>query len=317
MRRMREPGIDLQMLRHVEQSRMVEICRSLVKSKHFNGFIIGTIIVAGIVVGIETFPEMERSYAGLWKVLDKVILAIFTVEILIKMVALAPNPLRFFRDGWNVFDFVIVAVCFLPFGGSYVAVLRLFRLLRVLRLITVVPKLQIIVGAILRSLPSMFYVTVLLGLLFYIYAVIGVMFFRGNDPVHFGDLWTSMLSLFRVVTLEDWTDVMYIQMFGSDAYQGYNQSVEGMEITPKAQPLLGAFYFVSFVLIGTMIMLNLVIGVVINGMDNAQKEVAERQLLRLLEHDDEKGIAELERHEQIEVLRHKLRTINDELEHLA
>ena len=296
---------------------MVEICRSLVKSKHFNGFIIGTIIVAGIVVGIETFPEMERSYAGLWKVLDKVILAIFTVEILIKMVALAPNPLRFFRDGWNVFDFVIVAVCFLPFGGSYVAVLRLFRLLRVLRLITVVPKLQIIVGAILRSLPSMFYVTVLLGLLFYIYAVIGVMFFRGNDPVHFGDLWTSMLSLFRVVTLEDWTDVMYIQMFGSDAYQGYNQSVEGMEITPKAQPLLGAFYFVSFVLIGTMIMLNLVIGVVINGMDNAQKEVAERQLLRLLEHDDEKGIAELERHEQIEVLRHKLRTINDELEHLA
>lgn len=296
---------------------MVENCRKLVKSNRFQGFIIGTIIVAGIVVGIETFPELEHAYSGLWKVLDKLILAIFTIEIIIKMIALAPNPLRFFKAGWNVFDFIIVVVCYMPFGGGYAAVLRLFRLLRVLRLVTVVPKLQILVGAILRSLPSMFYVTVLLGLLFYIYAVVGVMFFRENDPVHFGDLWTSMLSLFRVVTLEDWTDVMYIQMLGSDAYAGYNQSVEGMNITPKAQPLLGAFYFVSFVLIGTMIMLNLVIGVVISGMDNAQKEVAERQLQRLLQHNDEKGIAELERHEQIEVLRHKLRTINDELEHLV
>jgi voltage-gated sodium channel len=305
------------MVSAVEQSRMVENCRKLVKSNRFQGFIIGTIIVAGIVVGIETFPELEHAYSGLWKVLDKLILAIFTIEIIIKMIALAPNPLRFFKAGWNVFDFIIVVVCYMPFGGGYAAVLRLFRLLRVLRLVTVVPKLQILVGAILRSLPSMFYVTVLLGLLFYIYAVVGVMFFRENDPVHFGDLWTSMLSLFRVVTLEDWTDVMYIQMLGSDAYAGYNQSVEGMNITPKAQPLLGAFYFVSFVLIGTMIMLNLVIGVVISGMDNAQKEVAERQLQRLLQHNDEKGIAELERHEQIEVLRHKLRTINDELEHLV
>lgn len=295
---------------------MVEFCKRLTGSSHFTNFIIGVIIVAGIVVGIETFPELEHAYSGLWKALDKLILAIFTIEIILKMIALWPNPQRFFKDGWNVFDFVIVAVCFLPFGGGYAAVLRLFRLLRVLRLITVVPKLQILVCAILRSLPSMFYVTVLLSLLFYIYAVVGVMFFRDNDPVHFGDLWTSMLSLFRVVTLEDWTDVMYIQMYGSDAYQGYNQSIQGLAITPKAQPLLGAAYFVSFVLLGTMVMLNLVIGVVINGMDSAQKEVAERQLLELLKTEDDKGLEELERHEKIEVLRHKLKKINDELEHL-
>ena len=294
---------------------MVETCRRLVDSKFFNRFIIGTIIVAGIVVGIETFPEIKHAYHGLWKVLDTLILAIFTIEIIIKMIALSPNPLRFFKDGWNVFDFIIVAVCFLPFGGGYAAVLRLFRLLRVLRLVTVVPKLQILVGAILRSLPSMFYVT--LALLFYIYAVVGVMFFRGNDPIHFSDLWTSMLSLFRVVTLEDWTDIMYIQMYGSDAYAGYNQSVEGLTITPKAQPLLGAAYFISFVLIGTMVMLNLVIGVVISGMDNAQKEVAERQLHRLLEQDGDEAAADLNRKERIEVLRSKLQAIDDELERLV
>ena len=296
---------------------MVAFCKKLTESNRFNAFIIGVIVFAGIIVGIQTFPEIDRAYSGLWEVLNRVILGIFVLEIAIKMIALSPNPLKYFKDGWNVFDFIIVAVCFLPLGGGHAAVLRLFRLLRVLRLVTVIPKLQILVGAILRSLPSMFYVTVLLSMLFYIYAVVGVMFFRDNDPVHFGDLWTSMLSLFRVVTLEDWTDVMYIQMYGSDAYEGYNQSIEGLNITPAAQPLLGAFYFVSFVLIGTMIMLNLVIGVVISGMDGAQKEVADRQLHELLKHSDKKGIAELERHEKIEVLRQKLRTINDELEHLA
>ena len=296
---------------------MVEFCKRLTQSKRFTGFIIGVIVVAGIVVGIQTFPELDAQHHGLWEAINQIILWIFVAEIAIKMTALWPNPQRFFNDGWNVFDFLIVAVCFLPFGGGYAAVLRLFRLLRVLRLITVIPKLQILVGAILRSLPSMFYVTVLLSLLFYIYAVVGVMFFRGNDPIHFGDLWTSMLSLFRVVTLEDWTDVMYIQMYGSDAYQGYNQSKEGLQITPKAQPLLGAFYFVSFVLVGTMIMLNLVIGVVISGMDNAQKEVAERQLHELLKRSEEDGTAKLERHEKVEVLRRKLQQINDELEDLV
>jgi len=296
---------------------MVEFCRKLTTNPKFTGFIIGVIIVAGILVGIQTFPDLDNAHHGLWEALNTIILWIFVFEIAVKMIALAPNSMKFFKDGWNVFDFSIVAVCFLPFGGGYAAVLRLFRLLRVLRLVTVIPKLQILVGAILRSLPSMFYVTILLGLLFYIYAVMGVMFFRGNDPVHFGDLWTSMLTLFRVVTLEDWTDVMYIQMQGSDVYEGYNQPTDGLEITPVAQPLLGAFYFVSFVLIGTMVMLNLVIGVVISGMDNAQKEVAERQLHKLLKHEDEKGIAELERHEKIEVLRHKLKMINDELDHLA
>ncbi|MEM8955958.1 MAG: ion transporter [Verrucomicrobiota bacterium] len=295
---------------------MVALSRKIVDSTWFNLFIISTIVAAGVVVGIQTFPKLDADHSTLWDVLNRIILAIFTIEIILKMTALAPKPLDYFKDGWNIFDFTIVAVCFLPFGGAYAAVLRLFRLLRVVRLITVIPKLQILVGALLKSLPSMFYVTILLFLLFYIYAVVGVMFFRENDPVHFGSLWTSLLSLFRVVTLEDWTDIMYIQMYGSDVYQGFNKSVDGMTVIPNARPILGAAYFVSFVLIGTMVMLNLVIGVIINGMDEAQKEIAERNLHELLKNDDKEAIAKLDRSKKIEALRVQLEQITAELDHL-
>ncbi len=286
----------------------------IVSSPLFNTFIIWVIVMAGVLVGLTTFPEISERHGKLIEALDGVVLAIFTVEIALKMIALWPRPLDFFRDGWNVFDFVIVVVCFLPFGGSYVAVLRLFRLLRVLRLITAIPRLQLLVTAMLKSLPSMGYVSVLLLLLFYIYAVVGVMLFRENDPVHFGNLWVSLLSLFRVVTLEDWTDVMYLQIFGSDQYDGYNQ--DSPPRVSQAMPLIGAAYFVSFVLIGTMIMLNLVIGVIINGMDEAQREIADRSLHELLTHEDE-NLAEAARREtQINKLKKKLEQLSEELERL-
>ncbi len=295
----------------------VRIANSIVQSKLFSRAIILVIVCAGVLVGIQTFPEIESRWAPLLNALDTIILGIFTIEILLKMTAKAPKPWLFFNNGWNVFDFIIVAVCFLPFGGGYVAVLRLFRLLRVLRLITAIPRLQVIVSGLMRSLPSMVYVSILIFILFYVYAVVGVILFRENDPIHFGDLWTSLLSLFRVVTLEDWTDVMYIQIYGSEGYAGYNQSTAGMDITSKAQPLIGAAYFVSFVMLGTMIMLNLLIGIVVNGMDEAQKEVADRQLHELLKRNDDQGIATLKRDERITVLRNQLQEVMDKLDHLG
>ena len=224
-----------------------DFCRRIVEAPWFTGFIITVIVFAGILVGMETSASLMAELGSTIEVLNNIVLYIFVAEIVLKMTAVAPKPWRFFCDGWNVFDFLIVAVCFVPFGGGFAPVLRLFRLFRTLRLVSVIPRLQLIVSALLRCLPSMFYVSILLFLVFYIYAVAGTMLFGANDPVHFGGLWTSMLSLFRVVTLEDWTDVMYLQMFGSDVYEGYNQSIEGQTVVPKAQPLLGAFYFVSFV----------------------------------------------------------------------
>ena len=293
-----------------------EFCRRIVESSWFPGFIIAVIVFAGVLVGMETSPSLVAEHGTLIGILNTVVLAIFVVEIALKMTAASPKPWRFFADGWNVFDFLIVVVCFLPLGASFAPVLRLFRLFRVLRLVSVIPRLQVIVSALLRCLPSMFYVTILLFLVFYIYAVAGTMFFGANDPVHFGGLWTSMLSLFRVVTLEDWTDVMYLQMFGSDVYEGYNQSIEGRTVEPKAQPFLGALYFISFVLVGTMIMLNRVIGVIINGMDEAQKEVADRRLHELLSQGAEGG-EQLHREARIASLRQKVAELSDELEKLA
>lgn len=167
-------------------------------------------------------------------------------------------------------------VAFKPIWTGFDEVVQKSCVCGVVLLIKALPKLQMLVGALLKSIPSMGYVSMLLFLLFYIYAVAGVFFFGANDPVHFGDLETSMLSLFRAVTLEDWTDLMYINMYGCAEY-GYDASSTSPCTDTLAQPGLAVTYFVSFVLIGTMIILNLFIGVIMNGMDDAKLEMEEEE----------------------------------------
>jgi len=254
-------------------------CRSIAETSLFQHFILGTIILAGVLVGIQTYGESVSDYDSLLNFADAIILAIFTVEVVIKMLAVGPRFQDYFKDPWNIFDFAIVAIAlialFLPdLNAGFVAVLRLVRILRVFKLVTAIPKLQLLVGALLKSIPSMGYIGILLSLLFYIYAAMAVFLFGENDPVHFGNLQTSMLSLFRVVTLEDWTDIMYINMHGCDhPINGYGPA-EGCT-SPQAFGVLGAFFFVSFVLIGTMIVLNLFIGVIMTSMDEARAEADE------------------------------------------
>ena len=249
---------------------MVKILAQVAQAKWFSNFIVGVILLAGFLVGLETYPSVVEGNKGLLHALDQIILWIFVVEVVIKMGAEGSKPWRYFRDPWNIFDFTIVAVCFLPVESSFVAVLRLARILRVLKLVTAIPKLQMLVGALLKSIPSMGYVSLLLGILFYIYACMGVTLLGANDPVHFGNLQIAMLSLFRTVTLEDWTDLMYIAMYGCNKY-GYD-GMMAQCTAPSASPVGGALFFVSFVLLGTMIVLNLFIGVIMNGMDEAQKD---------------------------------------------
>lgn len=249
---------------------MVEFCKKVAEAKWFQNSITVAIIIAGVLVGIATYPEFSAKHESLLELLNKIILWIFVAEVVVKIIAEGKKPWNYFKDGWNVFDFIIVAAAFMPFGGSSVAVLRLLRLLRVLKLVKALPKLQLLVNALLRSIPSMGYVSILLMLLFYIYAVAAVFFFGENDPIHFGNLQMSMLSLFRVVTLEDWTDVMYINMYGCANY-GYDGNME-LCTNSTASPLGAAIFFVSFVLLGTMIILNLFIGVIMNGMDEAREE---------------------------------------------
>ncbi|MEM6785982.1 MAG: ion transporter [Myxococcota bacterium] len=246
------------------------LARAIVAAPRFQRFITALIIFAGILVGLETYPSIVTRYGTILHALDVVVLGVFIVEIVLKMVAEGDRPWRYFKDPWNVFDFVIVAAALLPFGGSAATVLRLLRLLRVLKLVRALPKLQLLVSALLKSIPSMAYVSLLLFLLFYVYAVAAVFMWGPNDPVHFGDLQIAMVSLFRAVTLEDWTDLMYTQMYGCDQY-GYD-GMAARCVAPTAWPVASPLYFVSFVLVGTMIILNLFIGVIMKGMEEAQAE---------------------------------------------
>ena len=256
-------------------------CSSLAKGDYFNRFIIATILLAAVVVGAQTYTNFAQENAQILTFLDSVILIIFTLEASIKILAQGKNPFNYFKNPWNVFDFLIVAACllepFLNLGGAFLPVLRLARILRVLRLVTAIPKLQLLVTCLLKSLPSMFYVSILLFLLFYIYGAMAVFLFGENDPIHFQNLQTSILSLFRVVTLEDWTDVMYINMYGSDQYGYTAEDLTKWNPLSSESPLGAAVFFVSFVLIGTMIVLNLVIGVIMNSMDESNAEMSIKQ----------------------------------------
>ncbi|MGI9517790.1 MAG: ion transporter [Pirellulaceae bacterium] len=273
---------------------MVELCTKIVDSKWFPNFILAVILLAAVAVGLETYPDIVKRFAGPLNIINGVILAIFVVEIAVKMAAHGKHWYRYFYDPWNVFDFVIVVVCFLPGDNQYAAVLRLARVLRALRLMTALPQLQLIVGALIKSIPSLGFVGILLALNFYVYAVMGVFMFRDNDPIHFRDLPTAMLSLFRVATLEDWTDVMYINMYGSNNYPGPDiqayQTSNNSGLVPNndrpMSPLFGALFFVSFVMIGTMIILNLFIGVILNSMDETAKQKKKEQMLARREAGD-------------------------------
>lgn len=262
---------------------MSSTCKSIVNSTFFQRLILVTILLAGVVVGVQTFKAFAREHAFVLNTLDSFILGIFVIEAVIKILAEGNRPQNYFKNPWNVFDFSIVVACLLGpvihLGADFLPVLRLARILRVLRLVSAIPKLQLLVSCLLRSLPSMFYVSILLFLLFYIYGTMAVFLFAENDPIHFRNLQTSILSLFRVVTLEDWTDVMYINMYGSENY-GYSSN-DLAKWTPisYATPLGGALFFVSFVLIGTMIVLNLVIGVIMNSMDESNAEMKIKQEL--------------------------------------
>lgn len=256
---------------------MVEICRKVAGAAWFSNLITVIILFAGVLVGVETYPAMVADYGSGLQFLNRVILGVFAAEVVVKVVAESPKPWNYFRDPWNIFDFLIVATAFMPVDAQFVTVLRLARLLRVLKLVRALPKLQILVSALLKSIPSMGYVSLLLMLLFYLFAVTATFIFSANDPVHFENLQISMLSLFRVVTLEDWTDVMYIQMYGCAQY-GYS-GIEQLCTQSQGHPVFGAIFFVTFVLLGTMIVLNLFVGVIMSGMDEAGREQhAARQL---------------------------------------
>ncbi len=286
-----------------------EFFAKIARSKAFNNFILVTILAAAVVVGLQTYGDKLAAWQGLLEKLDLIILLIFTFELVVKVLAEGAHPLRYFKDNWNIFDFLIVAICWLAhfvpgMNAGFVAVIRLARVLRVLRLINALPQLRLLVDAMLKSIPSMGYVGVLLGVLFYIYAAMGVFLFGQNDPVYFGNLQRAMVTLFQIVTLEGWADIMYGNVYGC------NHPVYGREdcTHPNAMGVWAVIYFISFVLIGTMVVLNLFIGVIMNSMDEARAD-QKRELQLAAQQED--GMARVEDelvmlHDQLEEIKQKI-----------
>ncbi|WKD49439.1 ion transporter [Microbulbifer spongiae] len=224
-------------------------CQRIVAAPLFNQMIIGVILLNGIAVGLETSSWMVERFGLLLGGINQLVLGVFILEAAVKIAAYGSRPWRYFTSGWNCFDFTIIVLSLIPAAGPLATLARLVRVLRVLRLVSAFPELRVLVDTLLRSLPSMLHIALLMGIIFYIYGVAGYFLFHEIDPVHWRSLPIALLSLFRIVTFEDWTDIMYI----------------AMEAMPWAW-----VYFVSFVVMGAFVMINLFIGVVLNNLEEAK-----------------------------------------------
>lgn len=212
-------------------------------SKIFQGIVITVIIVSALLIGAKThdLPESLISFLAL---LDSGITVFFVIEITIRFLAYR-NKKEFFKSGWNIFDLVIVIGSLVPAGGTGVLLARLLRVFRVLRLVSMVPELRILINALLKAIPRMGYIVLLMFVIFYIYAAIGSMLFHQINEVLWGDVSISMLTLFRVATFEDWTDVMY----------------ETMAVHPMSW-----IYYLTFIFLTAFIFLNMMVGTVLEVM---------------------------------------------------
>jgi voltage-gated sodium channel len=252
----------------------------LMNTKVFRYAITSAIFVAALSVALQTYSITSHGILVFLVVVDVAVLLVFIFEIAIKFLAEGKHPWQYFQDSWNVFDFCVVLFSFLPIPGDAgfaVTAFRLLRLLRVLKLVKALPKLRILVIGLISSFTSVGYVSLLLLLTFYFFACSGVVFFGKNDPVFMGNLFTAMLTLFRCATLEDWTDVMYINMYGCEKY-GY----EGMEhlcTYSEASPMMSVAYFCSFIVIASMMVMNLFIGIIASSVEEAKTRLGEEEMI--------------------------------------
>ncbi len=237
------------------KSKIIEIRNA----KWFSNLTTGIILFYAAALGFKTIEDVAAPFGMFFYSLDMFITVYFLIEILIKMSA-EKNLKDFFKSGWNIFDFFIVAITLIPLeNSSFAAIARLMRIFRVLRLLTSRPELKKIIDMLIGAVPAIVDIVILMFIIFYIYAIVGNFFFSELKSGLWNDFLTSMLTLFRVLTFEDWTDVMY----------------EAMEIYSWAW-----VYFVSFVIIAGFVFFNLFVAVIIGEMEKIQNEDKDMQLDR-------------------------------------
>jgi voltage-gated sodium channel len=261
---------------------MRERVKRLVQSKRWEAAIIALIVVNAITLGLETSETAMGLAGGFLVALDRIVLAVFVVEIVLRIYA---HRLWFFRDPWSLFDFFVVTVALMPTTGA-LSVLRALRILRVLRLISVVPSLRRVVGGLVAALPGMGSIVLLLSLVFYVFAVMTTKLYGASFPEWFGTISRSLYTLFQIMTLESWS-------------MGIVRPV--MEVYP-----LSWLLFVPFILCTAFTVLNLFIGVIVSAMQQEHDQLAEadRQAIH-----DETGVLLKE----VKALRAEVRELRSEI----
>ncbi|MFD3919658.1 ion transporter [Streptomyces sp. NPDC058595] len=228
--------------------------RRVTESTAFTAAVFGLIIGNAVLLGAETYTGAVARWHDELKAAEHVFLAAFTAEILLRAAACADRPKDFFRDPWNLFDLAVVGLAFMPFARDNATVLRLLRLARVVRAARFLPQLRIVIVAVGKSLPGTLSFVLVGALLLYVYAMIGWVFFAPEDPEHYGSLGRAALTLFLLITLDGLGDAVRT----------------GLEISRWT-----ILYFASFVLLGSFLLVNLLIGVVINSLQEAREMEAE------------------------------------------
>jgi voltage-gated sodium channel len=267
---------------------MAQVLRRIVGSQLFDTLIITVILANAVVLGMQTYSDLTARHGDTLDLLNEVFLGIFVVELLLRIASYGRRPQDFFRSGWNVFDFVVITAAFVPGVRDSSTLLRLARLLRVVRIVRLLPDLRILLQGVVRSLPPLFSMTMLVTLLLFVYGMIGWLLFGDELPEDWGNIGAAMLTLFVMLTLENFPAYM-------DA---------GMSVHPWAW-----IYFVTFVLIAAFMVLNVLIGIVLNSMEEA-REIERRRALGA-DVDDEISPAPVA--ERIAMLRAALTELEEEL----
>ncbi len=241
---------------------MIAWLRAIDRDPRTERVIMSLIIVNAVILGLETNKTAMASFGRLLQILDHIILAVFVVEIIARLTV---HRWAFLRDPWSVFDSLVIGIALVPATESF-TVLRALRVLRVLRLITALPTLKRVVAGLLGALPGMGSIVLLIGLLYYVFAVMATRLFGDDSPGLFGTLGQSLWTLFTVMTLEGWIN---------------DVAKPVMETHPAAW-----LFFIIFIVVTTFMVLNLFIGVVVNAMQEealkaeAAERAAEREMMQ-------------------------------------
>ena len=243
--------------------------RVFIEHKYTNNFILAVIIYNSIALGLLTYPSVCNRIGDFLLHTCFACVIIFTIEMFIKLYVYRGN---FFKDGWNNFDFILVAMSWIPTGGVFSSfrAFRVLRALRTLRLVTRLQKLRLIVQAIIDSVPNVFWACLLLLLIFYIFAIMGTTLYAERFPEFFGTIGKTMATLFQMVTLDDWA--------------------AGIARPICAENPFGWIYFITFILISSFIVMNVIVGVIVNAIG----EISEKSKL-MRERKSRKSKSELER----------------------